>query len=438
MIPMADDLQREATDLLARLIRFKTVNPPGDEREAQEFLAGYLGDAGLECELLAADDARPNLIARLRGDSPGPTLCLLGHVDTVLADPSAWTHDPWSGEVVDGFVWGRGALDMKGQVAAEVAAAAALARGGWRPARGELVVTLVVDEEAGSACGARWLVEEHPERVRCDLLINEGGGNIFELEGRRHYGICCAEKGVFRFSLTTEGVAGHASIPRMGDNALLKMAPLLQRLGERQPPLDLGDEPRVLLRMVGDGAEDVDVDEAMGRLRELDPLLALLVEPTLGVSVTPTRIRASDKINVIPSRAELEVDCRVPPGMGEAEARARIEELLGTDGYRLEFLEMVTGNRSPMESPLMDEIRGWLDEAAPDARLIPLMLPGFTDSRWFREAFPDCVAYGFFPHLHMSLHDTAPLIHGADERIDVRDLGFAARFFHDLPRRLLT
>ena len=438
MIPMADDLQREATDLLARLIRFKTVNPPGDERDAQEFLAGYLGDAGLECELLAADDARPNLIARLRGDSPGPTLCLLGHVDTVLADPSAWTHDPWSGEVVDGFVWGRGALDMKGQVAAEVAAAAALARGGWRPARGELVVTLVVDEEAGSACGARWLVEEHPERVRCDLLINEGGGNIFELEGRRHYGICCAEKGVFRFSLTTEGVAGHASIPRMGDNALLKMAPLLQRLGERQPPLDLGDEPRVLLRMVGDDGEDVDVEAAMERLRELDPLLALLVEPTLGVSVTPTRIRASDKINVIPSRAELQVDCRVPPGMGEAEARARIEELLGSDGYRLEFLEMVTGNRSPMESPLMDEIRGWLDEAVPDARLIPLMLPGFTDSRWFREAFPDCVAYGFFPHLHMSLHDTAPLIHGADERIDVRDLGFAARFFHDLPRRLLA
>src|SRR5436190_6920659 len=438
MIPMADDLQREATDLLARLIRFKTVNPPGDERDAQEFLAGYLGDAGLECQLLGADDARPNLIARLRGDSAGPTLCLLGHVDTVLADPSAWTHDPWSGEVVDGFVWGRGALDMKGQVAAEVAAAAALARDGWRPARGELVVTLVVDEEAGSACGARWLVEEHPERVRCDLLINEGGGNIFELEGRRHYGICCAEKGVFRFSLTTEGVAGHASIPRMGDNALLKMAPLLQRLGERQPPLDLGDEPPVLLRMVGDGGEDVDVEAAMERLRELDPLLALLVEPTLGVSVTPTRIRASDKINVIPSRAELEVDCRVPPGMGEAEARARIEELLGADGYRLEFLEMVTGNRSPMESPLMDEIRGWLDEAVPDARLIPLMLPGFTDSRWFREAFPDCVAYGFFPHLHMSLHDTAPLIHGADERIDVRDLGFAARFFHDLPRRLLA
>jgi acetylornithine deacetylase/succinyl-diaminopimelate desuccinylase-like protein len=187
----------------------------------------------------------------------------------------------------------------------------------------------------------------------------------------------------------------------------------------------------------GDG-EDVDVEAAMARLRELDPLLALLVEPTLGVSVTPTRIRASDKINVVPSRAQLEVDCRVPPGMGEAAARARIEQLLGPEGYRLEFLEIVTGNRSRMESPLMDEIKGWLAEAVPDAGVIPMMLPGFTDSRWFREAFPDCVAYGFFPHLHMTLHDTAPLIHGADERIDVRDLGFAARFFHDLPRRLLS
>jgi acetylornithine deacetylase/succinyl-diaminopimelate desuccinylase-like protein len=435
---MADDLQHEATELLARLIRFKTVNPPGDEREAQEFLAGYLGDAGLECELLAADDARPNLIARLGGQAAGPTLCLLGHVDTVLADPAAWTHDPWAGEVIDGFVWGRGALDMKGQVAAEVAAAAALARAGWRPARGELVVTLVVDEEAGSARGARWLTQEHPERARCDLLINEGGGNVFELDGRRHYGVCCAEKGVFRLRLTTEGVAGHASVPRMGDNALLKMAPLLQRLGECQPAPDVGDEPRVLLHMLSGDGEDVDVEAAMARLRELDPLLALLVEPTLGVSVTPTRIRASDKINVVPSRAELEVDCRVPPGMGEAEARARIEQLLGPEGYRLEFLEIVTGNRSRMESPLMDEIKGWLAEAVPDAGVIPMMLPGFTDSRWFREAFPDCVAYGFFPHLHMTLHDTAPLIHGADERIDVRDLGFAARFFHDLPRRLLS
>jgi acetylornithine deacetylase/succinyl-diaminopimelate desuccinylase-like protein len=324
---------------------------------------------------------------------------------------------------------------MKGQVAAEVTAAIALARSGWRPPRGDLLLVIVVDEETGSACGARWLTEQHPEKVRCDLLINEGGGNIFELDGRRLYGVCCAEKGVFRFTLSTEGVAGHASIPRMGDNALLKMAPLLQRLGERQPRLDLGDEPRALLSMVA--GDDVEPGAALERLRQSDPLLALLIEPTLGVSVTPTRIRASEKINVIPSRAELQVDCRVPPGLGEAETRHRIEELLGRDGYQLEFSEKVVGNRSPMQSPLMDEIRDWLADNAAGAEPVPMMLPGFTDSRWFREAFPECVAYGFFPHQHMTMHDTAPLIHGADERIDVRDLGFATRFFHDLPRRLL-
>ena len=431
------DLQQQATDLLSRLIRFNTVNPPGAERELQEFLAAELGAAGFECQLLAADEARPNLLARLRGRSPGPTLCLLGHVDTVLADPAAWTHDPWSGDVADGFVWGRGALDMKGQVAAEVTAAVALAQAGWRPQRGELLLTIVVDEETGGAHGAQWLVRKHPDKVRCDLLLNEGGGNVFELGGRRLYGVCCAEKGVFRFTLTTDGVAGHASIPRMGDNALLKLAPLLQRLGERQPRLDLGDEPRALLSMLSDDGGPLDVEAAMACLREADPLLALLVEPTLGVSLTPTRVKASEKINVIPSRAELEVDCRVPPGLGEAEARARIEELLGPDGYRLEFHEKVVGNRSAMNSPLMEEIGRWVAKNAEGAETVPMMLPGFTDSRWFRDAFPECVAYGFFPHLHQTMHQTAPLIHGADERIDVRDLGFATRFFHDIAQRLL-
>jgi acetylornithine deacetylase/succinyl-diaminopimelate desuccinylase-like protein len=431
------DLQEPATELLQHLIRFNTVNPPGDEREAQEFLAERLSDAGLECELLAADDARPNLVARLRGDAPGPTLGYLGHVDTVLADPGAWSRDPWSGDLADGCVWGRGALDMKGQVAAEVTAVTALAREGWRPARGELLLMSVVDEETGSACGAKWLTEHHPDRVRCDLLINEGGGNIFELDGTRHYGVCCAEKGVFRCRVTTDGAAGHASIPRMGDNALLKLAPLLARLAERQPPLDVGDEPRALLALVDGGDGELDVPAAMDRLRELDPLLALLIEPTLGVSVAPTQVRASEKINVIPAQAELRLDCRVPPGLGEQDARRRLEEVLGADGYRLEFTERVIGNRSPMRSPLMDEIGAWISEQDPGARLVPMMLPGFTDSRWFREAFPECVAYGFFPHRHMTIHETAPLIHGADERIDVRDLAYATSFFADLARSVL-
>jgi acetylornithine deacetylase/succinyl-diaminopimelate desuccinylase-like protein len=428
----------EAEELLSGLIRFDTVNPPGNERPAQEFLAAHLQEAGFECELLGAEPGRPNLVARLRGAAEGPTLCYLGHVDTVLADPAAWTRDPWSGEVADGFLWGRGALDMKSQVAAEIAAGASLARAGWRPARGELLIVSVVDEETGGELGAQWITEQHPEKVRCDLLVNEGGGAVFEYGGRRCYGVCCAEKGVFRFTLTTDGVAGHASMPGMGENALLKMGPVLDRLAARQPSYLPTDEPLAFLEGIGE--DPADPEGSIARLRAADPRLATMFEPMLGVTFTPTRIRASEKINVIPSRAELKVDCRVPPGLGEAEVRRGVEEVLGSAegaAWRLDFTEQVVGNRSPVRSALMDTISGWIGEQDEGARAVPVVLPGFTDSRHFRLAFPDCVAYGFFPHRHQTLLESAPLVHGADERIDVRDLAFATRFFAHLAQRLL-
>ena len=423
------DLKAETTQLLQELIRFDTVNPPGDERPAQEHLAAILREAGFEVDLLGRTEPRPNLVARLRGESDGPTLCLLSHVDTVLATPSEWEHDPWSGDLADGCVWGRGALDMKSQTAAEVAAALALAREGWRPPRGDLLVVVVVDEETGGAEGAQWICAEHPDLVRCDYLLNEGAGTVIPYDGERIYGVCVAEKGVFRFILRTDGVAGHASIPKIGDNALLKVAPLLEAMGSRQPEWDITDAPRALM----DGLGVSGLDE----LREKDAVLAMLVEPMLGVTLAPTMAHASDKINVIPSRAELQVDCRVPPGLGREHTERRIHEVLGGDGYSLEFIEQTIGNNSPVESPLMDAIRSWIGEHDPEGRIVPTMLPGFTDSRTFRAAFPDAIAYGFFPQRHMTLYETAPLIHSADERIDVRDLGFAAQFFYDVTRALL-
>jgi len=426
----------EAEELLRSLIRFDTVNPPGNERAAQEHLAAHLTAAGFECELLGAVPERPNLIARLRGEQDGPTLCYLGHVDTVLANAADWSHGPWSGDLADGFIWGRGALDMKDQVAAEIAAAASLARSGWRPRRGELLIVTVVDEETGGELGAQWITQTHPEKVRCDLLVNEGGGAVFELGAQRCYGVCCAEKGVFRFTLTTSGVAGHASMPGMGENALLKMAPLLERLGSRQPDLRPTAEPLAFLRGIGEDPDDP--AGAIERLGAADPRLAVMFAPMFGVTFTPTRIRASEKVNVIPSRAELKVDCRVPPGLGEEEVRADVAALLGPeDGWALEFTEKVVGNRSPVQSELMDTISAWVAEHDPGARAVPVVLPGFTDSRHFRTAFPDCVAYGFFPQRHQSLLEGTPLIHGADERIDVRDLAYATKLFTDLAVRIL-
>ncbi len=433
----SSDLQGETTELLVELVRFNTVNPPGNERPAIEHLERYLAEAGFETEMLGTTESRPNLIANLHGPEDGPALVLLGHVDTVLADAGEWRHDPWSGDVEDGFVWGRGALDMKSQVAAEAVAGASLARTGWRPARGTLRLVFVADEETGGDVGAQWLCREHADKVRCDMLLNEGGGEVFEYDGQRRYGVCCAEKGIFRFTITATGSAGHASLPKTGDNALLKLGPVLEKLAAAGPSFNVTDGPAALLRGLGQDAEDPAA--ALEQIGASQPALLTFIEPMLGVTLTPTMAHASDKVNVIPSRATLKVDCRVPPGLGEEAARARIRDVLGElyEQVEIRFTETVTGNQSPIDTPLMNTIDRWITDHDPGAATVPVILPGFSDSRWFREAFPDCVAYGFFPQRHQTLLEAAPLVHNADERIDVRDLGFAAACYADLAAELL-
>jgi len=432
-----DELQRETTEVLQTLVRFNTVNPPGNERPAIEYLNAYLTDAGLQTEILAATEQRPNLVADLRGEREGPTLCLLGHVDTVVAQATEWTHDPWSGDLSDGCVWGRGAIDMKSQVAAEAVAAAALARQGWRPARGNLKLVVTADEETGGEVGASWITGEHPDKVRCDMLINEGAGESFDYLGKRHYGVCCAEKGIFRFSITALGTAGHASMPKMGDNALLKLGPVLGKLASQPESFEVTEAPAALL--AGLGEDPSDPGGSIERIAAYEPRLRTLVEPMFGVTLTPTMASASEQMNVIPSTARIMVDCRVPPGLGEEAARRRIIQVLGeeTAELKIEFTERTPGNASAVRSELMSSIEAWVAANDPGATTVPMILTGFSDSRWWRHHFPDCVAYGFFPQRYQGLLDTVPLIHNADERIDVRDLGFAAGFYADIARELL-
>ncbi len=439
-VPVPAELGPSAVELASALIRVNTVNPPGNEGEAQELLADALAGTGFDCRLLAAEAGRENLVARLEGESPGPTLCLLGHVDTVPADPSEWSFSPWSGEVVEGEVRGRGAQDMKSQVASEVAACAALARSGWRPRRGALLLVITADEEMGAKAGARWLCKEHPDAVRCDLVLNEGGGTAVEHGGRRFYTLSVGEKGVMRFLVRTHGVAGHASMPRMGDNALLKLAPLLERLHD-QPPL----EPTAAgLRMLSElgadpaGADHAALAGALARVHAESPeLAAWIVEPALGVTLVPTRVWASEKENVIPSRAEALVDCRVPPGMGAEAVRERAEAILGEGDYELEFVEREVGSESSYETPLFDAVAGWVERADPGARVLPTVMAGFSDSHWFRRAF-GAVAYGFCPGNAMSLAELEPLVHGADERAKVADIELGARFFFEIAQEVLA
>ncbi|MGI8726343.1 MAG: M20/M25/M40 family metallo-hydrolase, partial [Solirubrobacterales bacterium] len=385
-----------AIDLLSRLIRFDTTNPPGNEEAAQRMLRAELDAAGFECELLAAVEGRPNLIARLRGAESGPNLCLLSHVDVVPAEAEDWSFDPFGGEVTGGEVRGRGAQDMKSQTAAEVAAACELASSGWRPARGDLLVIVTADEEMGATHGARWLCEAHPEKVACEWVVNEGAGIVLAGSSGPAYTVCIGEKGVFRFRVIAHGTAGHASIPRIGDNALLKLAPMIERLRTQPEPTPDADAHRFLEAVSGVDPR-ADLAAALDRLGELDPLArAVIAEPMLGVSVTPTRASASQKDNVIPAHAEILVDCRVPPGMKEPEVRATVESLLGEGEHEIDFTEHVVGNRSDPEGPLYDAIADWIGCQPGDASPAPMVMPGFSDSHWFRKEL-GATAFGFFP-----------------------------------------
>jgi acetylornithine deacetylase/succinyl-diaminopimelate desuccinylase-like protein len=440
----AAELGNAAVDLLCQLLRFDTSNPPGNERPLQELLAELLGDAGFNCVLEGAEPDRPNLIARLEGERPGPTLCVLGHADTVPADPSEWSFDPWAGDVVDGEVRGRGAIDMKGQVAAEAAGVAQLAREGWRPASGELLMVVTVDEEAG-VLGAKWLCEERPELVRADFAVNEAGGAMLEFGGKRLYPVAMGEKGIFRLLLRARGTAGHASLPRIGDNALLRLAPILARM-RQESQLDAEPEALELLAALGAGpadlgdgdpeAEQAALREALERVRASSAAIAdYLLEPMMSVTMSPTVVSASRKENVIPSVAEVLVDTRAPPERGEAHVRAEIERVLGP-GVEPEFTIEVVGNRSPSQTSLRDAIDRWLERADPEAETVPIVMPGFSDSHWFRKTF-GTVAYGFWPRRAMPFAELEPLIHSADERVKASDMEFSAGFFWELPQLVL-
>src|SRR5213596_3457780 len=239
-------LRQEVTELLQGLIRIDTTNPPGNETRAAELLRDYLEDAGVSCELYAKIPERANLVARIPGRGDGPKLLFLSHTDVVLADASEWSADPFGGELRGGEVWGRGALDMKGQVAAEAVAIASLAREGFEPS-GDLIFAATADEEVGAGFGAQWLCETHPEALRADYCINEGSGDRVELGGNPYWVCSTAEKMSAPFRLRVHGRSGHASMPSISDNALVKAAPLITALGTYRPELRLTPEVEALI-----------------------------------------------------------------------------------------------------------------------------------------------------------------------------------------------
>jgi len=343
-----------------------------------------------------------------------------------------WTVDPWSGEVRDGEVWGRGALDMKGQVAASAVALASLAREGFRP-NGDLIFVAAADEEVGVDVGLQWLVRAHPEAARAEYALNEGGGDRIVVGGRPVWLCSTAEKMSSPFRLLVRGRSGHASMPGIADNALVKAAGLIERLAAFRPEPQVGLELRAFLAAVL--GEVPPAEAVVERLAEVDPDAAALVEPLLGPTVSPTMIAASEKRNVIPAVCDVTVDCRLPPGMTQDEAEALLRDWLGEGDYGLAFTESHGGTRSPAAGPLWDAVSSFVAAADPEGAAVPYALPGFTDSHWMREAY-GTVAYGFFPMRTMDATLAATLVHSADERAHVEDLELGVEFLRHAARHV--
>jgi acetylornithine deacetylase/succinyl-diaminopimelate desuccinylase-like protein len=415
-------LREEVTALLQALLRVNTVNPPGNELGAAEVLHEYFGRNGIEVTYYSRDPDRPNVVARLEGGD-GPSLMFLSHTDTVLADPDEWERDPWSGDLVDDEVWGRGALDMKDQAAASAVAFASLVREGFEPS-GDLLFVSVADEEVGGVgghdgYGLGWLVRAHPDAVRCDYAINEGGGSRLVLGGTPVYMCATAEKMSAPFKVTVRGRAGHASMPGIADNALVKAARYVEALGSYEPPRELIPEAKGFLEAVL--GEAPPVEEALPRAGEKHPTQTALVEPLLSLTLSPTMIDASHQRNVIPAQCEIVVDCRLLPEQTPADAEPLIRAALGNGAYELEFTEAVGGTRSPMRTPLWDALEEFTSRIEPGARLAPIACPGFTDSHYLRQAF-GTTAYGYFPVKTMDTELATKLVHSANERTHVDDL----------------
>ncbi len=427
----------EITSLLTDLIKIDTSNPPGNETKAAEFLSDYLSKEGFESEILESSKGRGSIITKYTGEGK-KSLMLLSHLDVVpAAQQKGWSVDPFSGVVKDGFVWGRGALDCKSLVAMEALTFVYLKREGFKP-RGNLIFTSVADEEKGGGLGAKWLVDKHPDKLRVDLLINEGGGEALPIYGRNHYLVQVAEKGVFWTRLRTKGTTGHASRPWLGDNALHKMSGFIDKLGKYKPPKKALDVVQAFVSRVDDGNMSADPGALLSRAEKMDETVFEIVKAMLRMTIVPTMMKAGVKENIIPDECEAVVDCRLLPGQDFKYLKEQFKKALGSlEGLEIEPIQRDPGTISPYETELFQVIEELASEADPGARCVPFMALGGTDSRFFRETF-GTIAYGFQPlKMDLPLDIFMKLAHGVDERISQDNLIYGTKFLVNLVKKIL-
>ncbi len=430
----------EVAGYLQDLIRIDTTNPPGNERVAAEYISGVLTREGFRTALTESAPGRGNVTTRLSGGA-GEPLLLLGHTDVVATDTPHWTHPPFSGALVDGYIWGRGALDMKNMVAAELMVMLLLKRTGARPDR-DVIFAATADEEAGKGeHGPGWLLDHHPEQIEAPVILTEGGGHDVVVGARRFTTCQVGQKGICRMKVTARGRPGHGSVPH-GDNAVLALCAALAPLQRAQLPLHASATMRAFLEGVAIGQPEALAADLRAVLDPAESDAALVRLPIdadtraqwgslLRNTASVTMLQAGTKINVIPSEASAWVDGRLAPGATQDGFLKELRALVGDD-VEFEVDQYNPPLEASAEGGLYDVIADRMGHHDPDAPVIPSLSTGGTDAKHIVPRRPGTQVYGFMPYRQQPGLEEMQLIHGHDERTSVEELSFATRVLYDI------
>jgi acetylornithine deacetylase/succinyl-diaminopimelate desuccinylase-like protein len=429
----------EVTSILQGMIRFDTTNPPGNETPCLEYVAGVLRKDGIEPTILESAPTRGNLVARLKGNASKAPFMMMGHVDVVPVERDKWTREPFGGEIVDGFLYGRGALDMKNIDAIQLEVLLLLQRERVPLAR-DIIYMLNADEETGGRWGAKWMLEQHPEMISAAAGVTELGGNAFEFAGKRFFMVQTGEKAGAGFTIRARGTPGHASQPHR-DNAILKLAQALKRLGEVERPIHVSPTMRIYIETIARAAgpegeqwygllENETFVETLERL-PIPASLKKMLHSQFHNSMAPTVLNSGSKINVIPSVAECGVDCRAVPGQTHDDVLREVRAVIG-DEFEIEFGGDIisTGVEQPeiTDSELWRILEKQMQVRAPDGVLLPFLHTVGTDGRFQVKLGTE--VFGFTPAL--APIDEYDRIHGHDERVAISDLEFGVRVLYDV------
>ena len=423
----------EVTELLQNLIRNKCVNQgtpdSGQEIRNVDLLTTYLEGAGLDLQRYEPLPGRASLVSRIEGSDPrAPSLCLMGHIDVVPVSPDGWERDPFAAELIDGVVWGRGAVDMLNTTSSMAVAFKQLANQGFRP-RGDLVFFAAADEEALGAHGAQWMTENEPDAVRADYCVTEFGGMRFPVEtgGGPKLPVMVGEKGTYWCTIRVHGTPGHASMPLRTDNAVVTAAEVVRRLDAYQPKTEIHDVWRGFVDRMGFPDEMrkalLDPDSFQDLVQELPVGLARMLSACTHTTFAPTIVHGGVKTNVIPDSVDLQVDIRTLPGYSGDDVRAQLKDALGDlyDKVTVIADSNSPSNASPMDTPLWDTLRKVTRALVPDSDTVPFLIVGATDARFMRKIGAVAYGYGLLSQ-RIPFNEFAQMFHGDNERVDQESL----------------